>query len=391
VIVKHGEKFFSDQKRIYPMVSRPRGQALLINNEKFLCPDVYADRPGSAADLARLESLFSQLGFCVHKYENLTWNQTLVRIIGFSDLECHIEANMAIVCVSSHGSDSGKIITSDCRELDLEQEILRRFNNQQCPRLKGKPKFFIIQACRGEELDYGIPHTHSAGFWDTDARASPSSPGIQPLRLRSALFEEAMRYSGLEARPRSWNPSPKELSWEDMLIAHSTLPGYVANRDTLKGTWFIQSLCRIFAERACDTDIRDMLDLVAEDLKDNYISDIGTKQSCNYDVRHFYRKLYFNPGWEVSEKDRWQYVESRACREGTRRRSKSFTVPENSLAARAARAHRCLEENTVDCDPGEPMARCQTKERRRDRVIRFGTRIVNKTVTKMHLRSQSSI
>ena len=60
-------------------------------------------------------------------------------------------------------SDSGKIISSDRRELDLEQDILRssefsmfenienisrRFNNEYCPKLKGKPKFFIIQVSK---------------------------------------------------------------------------------------------------------------------------------------------------------------------------------------------------------------------------------------------------
>ena len=37
-------------------------------------------------------------------------------------------------------------------------------------------------------------------------------------------------------------------------------------------------------ERACDTPLRDMLDIVALDLKNNYISEVGTKQSFNYDV-----------------------------------------------------------------------------------------------------------
>ena len=91
----------------------------------------------------------------------------------------------------------------------------------------------------------------------------------------------------------------QELSWEDILIAYSTLPGYVANRDCTKGTWFVQSLCKVFMEHAHNTNLRDMLDLVALDLKQNFTSETGTKQSFNYDVRHFYKKLYFNPGLQV--------------------------------------------------------------------------------------------
>ena len=92
----------------------------------------------------------------------------------------------------------------------------------------------------------------------------------------------------------------QELSWEDILIAYSTLPGYVANRDCTKGTWFVQSLCKVFMEHAHNTNLRDMLDLVALDLKQNFTSETGTKQSFNYDVRHFYKKLYFNPGLQVN-------------------------------------------------------------------------------------------
>ena len=37
----------------------------------------------------------------------------------------------------------------------------------------------------------------------------------------------------------------KDLSWEDMVIAYSTLPGYVSNRDHYRGTWFIESICKV--------------------------------------------------------------------------------------------------------------------------------------------------
>ena len=55
----------------------------------------------------------------------------------------------------------------------------------------------------------------------------------------------------------------------------------------------------MFMEHAHNTNLRDMLDLVALDLKQNFTSEAGTKQSFNYDVRHFYKKLYFNPGLKV--------------------------------------------------------------------------------------------
>ena len=60
-------------------------------------------RYGSAADTACLRDLFQQLGFTVTVAQNLTRNETLIKIIEFSDLIEHSEANMAIVCISSHG------------------------------------------------------------------------------------------------------------------------------------------------------------------------------------------------------------------------------------------------------------------------------------------------
>ena len=52
---------------------------------------------------------------------------------------------MMILVILSHGRD-GKIITSSGREYQIES-IYEKFNNRECPSLKGKPKFFIIQVC----------------------------------------------------------------------------------------------------------------------------------------------------------------------------------------------------------------------------------------------------
>ena len=60
-------------------------------------------RFGSTEDTACLKSLFQQLGFTVTVAQNLTRNETLIKIIEFSDSLEHSEASMAIVCISSHG------------------------------------------------------------------------------------------------------------------------------------------------------------------------------------------------------------------------------------------------------------------------------------------------
>ena len=85
------------------------------------------------------------------------------------------------------------------------------------------------------------------------------------------------------------------------MIAYSTLPGYVSNRDHYRGTWFIESICKVrdylfvcsynietqflqvFMEHAKDMNLRDMLDEVGFVLS-RYESEMGTKQSFNYDV-----------------------------------------------------------------------------------------------------------
>lgn len=49
----------------------------------------------------------------------------------------------------------------------------------------------------------------------------------------------------------------------DILIGYSTLPGYASHRNVYLGTWYIQAVCEVFMERACDTDVEDMLKLVS--------------------------------------------------------------------------------------------------------------------------------
>ena len=73
-------------------------------------------------------------------------------INNFSKMEDHIDSQMCIVIILSHGNDGGLINAADGKSVPTEY-VLRRFNNDACPALKGKPKFFVLQACRGDEVN----------------------------------------------------------------------------------------------------------------------------------------------------------------------------------------------------------------------------------------------
>ena len=125
IIVTKGQKYFLDVKRYYRMSSKVRGHVLIINNETFSQKDIYPFRKGSSVDMDNLTKLFDQLGFLVEKYENLKRNDTFKKLIDFSEKQSHIESDMAAICISSHGSVNGKVISADCLEIDLENDILR--------------------------------------------------------------------------------------------------------------------------------------------------------------------------------------------------------------------------------------------------------------------------
>jgi len=258
---------------VYPMQSKPRGYCLIIDNEVFDSPK-YPTRTGSGVDANNLDILFEQLDFKVTLRKNLGYQFMRQEIANFSRKPELQKADMLIVCVLSHGV-LGHMVSSDGREIETEW-ILRQFNNDGCPALKGKPKFFILQACRGDETDYGTfpERTLADGHEALDAKR------VDDLEFTAQVGGGMRGY--------------KDPSWEDMLIAYATLPGYVANRDLYRGTWFVEALVQIFMDRACDMSLRDMLDMVSQRLR-GYESERGTKQSFAYEVRHFYKKLFFNP------------------------------------------------------------------------------------------------
>jgi len=292
----------------YRMTSQPRGLALIVANEKYQ-NGVQDERIGSDIDRKNLTALFENLGFGVEQKLNLSKRQLLQTLAEFAEDERHATADMMVLIVLSHGWE-GVIFTSDGLKVELER-VFEQFNNQGCPKLKGKPKFFIMQACRGSTKDFGTfdpaPDVSSPGTTPT----TTTGPEIPPPRRRrtrgDALAHSPSTSAGAggDALPYQLSPrgdrrvghldlSSARPTWEDMVIAYSTLPGFISNRDHETGTWFVQSLVEVFMNHAADYELVDLLRMTSQRLS-QFENESREKQTCNIEMRGLYKRLYFNP------------------------------------------------------------------------------------------------
>ena len=184
-------------------------------------------------------------------------------IKSFSAKNDHAEADMTAMVVMSHG-DEGEISSTDGEVLMIEW-ILEQFKNSNCPSLRGKPKIFIFNSCRGSRGDPGVPATAT----DNGERVS---------------------------------------SWGDMIIVYSTIPGHYSLRNTKDGSWFVQSLCKVFREKATTYEITEMLNADVSNRLSEHQTWSGMKQPFEYAVRPPFKKLYFFPDSGNTGSSRGKYI-----------------------------------------------------------------------------------
>ncbi|XP_062597260.1 uncharacterized protein LOC134258721 isoform X2 [Saccostrea cucullata] len=169
----HGHQPSVDDTR-YNFRHEKIGHAVLVINSIF---DSQSERKNAAWDLYFMRKMFQEMGFEVNVLENLTSRKLLTEMKSIQ--KSITEESDCFACVlSSHGmegqtSTKGRgpepfvrtehfFYTKD--GVVRTTELLELFNNQNCRALRGKPRMFFIQACRGrldvqkdDEVDKGVP------------------------------------------------------------------------------------------------------------------------------------------------------------------------------------------------------------------------------------------
>lgn len=186
----------SSYKMDYPEM----GICIIINNKNFHKSTGMSSRSGTDVDAANLRETFMGLKYQVRNKNDLT-REDILELMDSVSKEDHSKRSSFVCVILSHGDEGVIYGTNGPVEL---KKLTSFFRGDYCRSLTGKPKLFIIQACRGTELDCGI---------ETDSGTDE---------------EMACQKIPVEA---------------DFLYAYSTAPGYYSWRNSKDGSWFIQSLC----------------------------------------------------------------------------------------------------------------------------------------------------
>ena len=245
------------------MLKRPLGIALIINNESFH-PNTeemeeLAVREGSERDVKALETLFEELHFNVKTERNKGRQKILEILDHFSLVEDHSDYNCFVLWLLSHGKD-GHIYGADGETVSIET-VRDFFSNARCPKLKGKPKLIFIQACRGSQEEKGV------------VADAPTSVNEQPAANAN-------------------NDKITIADHADILMAYSTVSGYLSYRSEYDGSRFVQCIVDVFREFAGHEDLLSMLNMVNKKM-----SEMGNKDSkqVSAPTTTLTRKLYFWP------------------------------------------------------------------------------------------------
>lgn len=199
------------------------------------------------------------------------------------------KVDSCFVIITSHGTKDEQNNTeiqgidypNGASDQDYEKvlctDIMDYFTAEACPYLAEKPKIFIFQLCRGKKSQNAV---HS-GRVQTD----------------TCVFSKK---SSLEFSLDDMHPNKATRNYADMLVVQSTLPGHVAYRDSINGSWFIQIFCKVFMDHAYLYHIQDLLNMVDAKLKDHKTADNQCQTSCVKSIG-FNKHCYINPGLFDSE------------------------------------------------------------------------------------------
>ncbi|CAL1533405.1 unnamed protein product, partial [Lymnaea stagnalis] len=275
----------SENSRVYPMKHTVRGNVLVINNETFV---QLKKRKGTEKDSQKIRAVFSQLGFNVIVYNNLTCGEMQRHLMRESKQD-YSNHDCFILFIMSHGG-KGVVFGTDGNITEKSNSLSISFIKtlfSENTSLLGKPKLFFIQACQGNNKDLGqtmdgVPSTVSQFnmIASTNHFEQSDSPHSDPVQTSDDMSD------GEETDgPTS--------SKADVFVSTATVEDFVSWRHAEQGSWYIQAIGFVFRKFACKEHLTDLMlmvqDLVSKAETEEHFKQVSQKQDT------LRKKLFFFP------------------------------------------------------------------------------------------------
>ncbi|KAK7072593.1 hypothetical protein SK128_014203 [Halocaridina rubra] len=245
-------------ERVYSNNTKPRGHVLILNYKFENDPD--SVRKGTDADAAKLHRVFQIMGYKTEELPDLTKEDTITSIKEFCNQECLKDISSVIVVVLTHGRNRDTFATADHKFITMNQ-LLRHFTDLNCPFMRGKPKIFLLQFCRGQDMASQVNCTGETRTTDSQVN----------------LLDDAIE------------------AFTDMLCIYSSQEDFKSYRltgnpsDPFTGTPFIEAFSRVLEEKG-----HMWLDDLIREFIDEYSNILGG-QPMDCQNFCFRKKFCFNP------------------------------------------------------------------------------------------------
>ncbi|XP_006883690.1 PREDICTED: caspase-9 isoform X2 [Elephantulus edwardii] len=271
------QRLGKDADLAYVLDANPCGYCLIINNVNFCPKSELSSRTGSDIDCEKMQRRFHLLHFTVEVKRDLTAKEMHLALCKLAQRD-HSVLDCCVVVILSHGCQAvhrqfpGAVYGTDGCSVPVER-IVNIFNGTNCPSLGGKPKLFFIQACGGEQKDRGFEVTSASpedGAFDStvESDAAPFQKGPESSDQPDAVASL---------------PTPS-----DIFVSYSTFPGFVSWRNISSGSWYIETLDRVFEQWADSEDLQHLLLRVA-----NAVSEKGIYKQMPGCFNFLRKKLFF--------------------------------------------------------------------------------------------------
>ncbi|KAK3593301.1 hypothetical protein CHS0354_031360 [Potamilus streckersoni] len=247
----------------YDFTHPHRGYAVLIVNQHFSRLDA---RNGADVDVQNTKMVLQKLGFFMKNEQLVDLDkQSALAVLRDAKDSDHSRMDSFAFVISSHGNEienprNGKkehaIYCSDDQYI-FTNDILEMFSDENCPSLKGKPKLFFIQACRGANTDSGVEiitvdgrnsyqnyrHVHNSSYHDGK---NLDRVLIEPIMNAESnpLLGRVQRVDDMDAKSFEDISDDRPIVHcnNDCLVMYAIPSGYFAWRSNMDGSWMLHYL-----------------------------------------------------------------------------------------------------------------------------------------------------